>query len=175
MDTIKLKDLTFKPYISKEEIATAVKNVAARINKDLADKNPLFLCVLNGAFVFAADLFREINHKLGVTIVIVTHDISLADRVDRVVMISDGKISSERVLREEYKKKIEAGEMTGTVMTDMIKEGKITMDVLYNALKGVADVTEGIDATYETENKCFRVDTVPIRLANINDAWYMYR
>ena len=61
MDTIKLKDLTFKPYISKEEIATAVKNVAARINKDLADKNPLFLCVLNGAFVFAADLFREIN------------------------------------------------------------------------------------------------------------------
>ncbi len=49
------------------------------------------------------------------------------------------------------------------------------MDVLYNALKGVADVTEGIDATYETENKCFRVDTVPIRLSNINDAWYMYR
>ena len=61
MDTIKLKDLTFKPYISSAEIATAVKNVAARINEDLADKNPLFLCVLNGAFVFAADLFREIN------------------------------------------------------------------------------------------------------------------
>ena len=61
MDTIKLKDLTFKPYISSAEIAAAVKNVAARINEDLADKNPLFLCVLNGAFVFAADLFREIN------------------------------------------------------------------------------------------------------------------
>lgn len=61
MDTIKLKDLTFKPYISRDEIAQAVKNVAARINEDLADKSPLFLCVLNGAFVFAADLFREIN------------------------------------------------------------------------------------------------------------------
>ena len=35
MDTIKLKDLTFKPYISSAEIATAVKNVAARINEDL--------------------------------------------------------------------------------------------------------------------------------------------
>ena len=53
MDTIQLKDLSFKPYISSAEIATAVKNVAARINEDLAGKNPLFLCVLNGAFVFA--------------------------------------------------------------------------------------------------------------------------
>ncbi|MBQ5776610.1 MAG: hypoxanthine phosphoribosyltransferase [Bacteroidaceae bacterium] len=61
MDTIQLKDLTFKPYIGSAEIATAVKNVAARINEDLAGKNPLFLCVLNGAFVFAADLFREIT------------------------------------------------------------------------------------------------------------------
>ncbi len=61
METIKLKDLTFRPYISKEEIANAVKNVANKINEDLADKSPLFLCVLNGAFVFAADLFREIN------------------------------------------------------------------------------------------------------------------
>ena len=61
METIKLKDLTFKPYIRREEIASAIKRVPEQINKDLADKNPLFLCVLNGAFVFAADLFREIT------------------------------------------------------------------------------------------------------------------
>ena len=60
--------------------------------------------------IMLQDLFREINKKLGVTVIIVTHDISLADRVDRVVMISDGKISSERILKEEYRKKIEAGE-----------------------------------------------------------------
>ena len=61
METIKLKDLTFKPYIRREEIASAIKHVAEQINKDLAGKSPLFLCVLNGAFVFAADLFREID------------------------------------------------------------------------------------------------------------------
>ena len=60
--------------------------------------------------IMLQDLFRDINRKLGITIIIVTHDISLADRVDRVVMISDGKISSERIIKEEYKKKIEAGE-----------------------------------------------------------------
>ena len=60
--------------------------------------------------IMLQDLFRDINRKLGITIIIVTHDISLADRVDRVVMISDGKISSERIIKEEYKRKIEAGE-----------------------------------------------------------------
>ena len=67
--------------------------------------------------VMLQDLFREINRKLGITIIIVTHDISLADRVDRVVMISDGKISSERVLKEEYRKKIEAGESLLSAVT----------------------------------------------------------
>ena len=66
--------------------------------------------------IMLQDLFRDINRKLGVTIIIVTHDISLADRVDRVVMISDGKISSERILKDEYRRKIEAGET-------MLKEG----------------------------------------------------
>lgn len=42
------------------------------------------------------DLFRKLNEELGITIIIVTHDIRLAQRVDRAVMISDGKISSEK-------------------------------------------------------------------------------
>lgn len=45
-------------------------------------------------------LFRKLNRDLGLTILIVTHDISLADKVNRVVMISDGKISTEKIRRE---------------------------------------------------------------------------
>lgn len=48
------------------------------------------------------DLFRRLNREIGLTIVIVTHDISLAKKVDRVVMIRDGKISSERVMKLDY-------------------------------------------------------------------------
>ncbi|MDE6296336.1 MAG: hypoxanthine phosphoribosyltransferase [Muribaculaceae bacterium] len=56
---ITVDGLTFVPYITKEEIEKEVKRVAAELKEDLSDGNPLFLCVLTGAFIFAADLIRE--------------------------------------------------------------------------------------------------------------------
>jgi ABC-type lipoprotein export system ATPase subunit len=52
------------------------------------------------------DLFRKLNEELGITIIIVTHDISLANKVGRVVMIADGKISTEKIMKEDYRKRI---------------------------------------------------------------------
>lgn len=53
------------------------------------------------------DLFRELNRTLGLTIVIVTHDPHLAKKVDRVVAIRDGKISSEMLRRKSYGEELE--------------------------------------------------------------------
>ena len=61
MSTVKILDKTFCTSIPEEEILRCVKAVAERINHDMADKNPLFLAVLNGSFIFAADLMREIT------------------------------------------------------------------------------------------------------------------
>ena len=61
MEEVTIKGMTFEPYLRKEEIAKQVKRVAAEIKRDCADKNPVFLCVLTGAFVFAADLYRACN------------------------------------------------------------------------------------------------------------------
>jgi hypoxanthine phosphoribosyltransferase len=58
---VTIKDKQFKPYISQKKMDNAVKNVAARINKDLKNDLPLFLVVLNGSFMFAADLLRKIT------------------------------------------------------------------------------------------------------------------
>ena len=69
MSTIQIKDRLFKPYIDRSSIDSAVKRLAAQMNKDLAGKRPLFLCVLNGAFMFAADLFREINVDAEITFI----------------------------------------------------------------------------------------------------------
>ncbi len=53
------------------------------------------------------DMFRKLNAELGLTIVIVTHDKELAGKVNRVVSIRDGKTSSERIMKKEYKKRLE--------------------------------------------------------------------
>jgi hypoxanthine phosphoribosyltransferase len=58
---ITIKDKQFKPYISQEKIAGAVKNVAASINNELKNESPFFLAVLNGSFMFAADLLKEVT------------------------------------------------------------------------------------------------------------------
>ena len=61
MDAVKIRDKMFRISIPESEIKQRVKALAERINQDLAGKNPLFLAVLNGAYVFAADLMREIT------------------------------------------------------------------------------------------------------------------
>lgn len=61
MDTIKIKDLTFKPFISEEELYISVKNVAHKINEEYKGKTPLFLGVLNGSFMFIGDLMKSID------------------------------------------------------------------------------------------------------------------
>lgn len=53
------------------------------------------------------DLFRKLNEETGITIIIVTHDISLANKVSRVIMVSDGKISTEKIMKEEYRSKLD--------------------------------------------------------------------
>lgn len=61
MSTIKIKDKTFKVSIPEEEILKRVQAVADKISRDMEGKNPLLLAVLNGSFVFAADLMRMIT------------------------------------------------------------------------------------------------------------------
>ena len=51
--------LTFVPYLTRDEIQKQVCRIAADLHRDLEGKNPHFICVLNGAFIFAADLIRE--------------------------------------------------------------------------------------------------------------------
>ena len=61
MSSIKVHDKEFVPYLTSNEIAQQVVRVASEINRDYEGKKPLFIAILNGAFIFAADLFKHIT------------------------------------------------------------------------------------------------------------------
>lgn len=61
MDNIEILDKKFKLYISSEKLDDCVTKVAAKLNRDFANDDVLFLCILNGSFIFASDLFRKLN------------------------------------------------------------------------------------------------------------------
>jgi hypoxanthine phosphoribosyltransferase len=61
MAIITVLDKQFEPYLTAAEIDAAIKKMAAAINIDYADKKPLFIAILNGSFMFASDLFKELT------------------------------------------------------------------------------------------------------------------
>lgn len=60
-DTWKLKDKNFTKYIQSDDIQAKVCELATRLNTELAGKNPLFVIVLNGAFIFASDILKKVT------------------------------------------------------------------------------------------------------------------
>lgn len=63
MEKVQVLDKTFKLSISEKEVQKRVAEIANQMNKDLEGKAPLFVCILNGAFMFASDLFKQITVK----------------------------------------------------------------------------------------------------------------
>lgn len=61
MNTVTYNGLTFKPFITADRIAERVNAIAAEISREYRDRNPLIVCVLNGAFPFASDLFMNLD------------------------------------------------------------------------------------------------------------------
>ncbi|RAW03433.1 hypoxanthine phosphoribosyltransferase [Pseudochryseolinea flava] len=66
---MKIKDLTFKQYINKSDIQGKVRSLGAQINADYAGRSPIFLPILNGSFMFASDLIKQIDLSCRVSFV----------------------------------------------------------------------------------------------------------
>ena len=69
METIRIHDKSFRLFITAAEIKKAVTKLAIQMNTELAGKKPLFIAVLNGSFLFAADLLREMKMDCEVSFV----------------------------------------------------------------------------------------------------------
>lgn len=113
---IKLKDLFFEPYLSEKVILNRVKELAVSINRDYQTKNPIFLAVLNGSFMFMSDICKEISVDMSISFIKVASYSGLK---------SDGKVRELIGLGESLKDKdvliVEDIVDTGTSMTHLLE------------------------------------------------------
>jgi hypoxanthine phosphoribosyltransferase len=100
---ITIKDKQFEPYISKEKINEAVVQVANQLNADLKDEFPLFLVVLNGSFMFAADLLREVSIPCEISFVKLAsyHGTASTGEVSELIGLKENVIGRNVVIVED--------------------------------------------------------------------------
>ncbi len=122
MSVITIKDRQFKLSITSEEIQLAVKQVGEAINKDLADKNPLFICVLNGAFMFAGDLMKTVNIPCEITFIKLTSyaGIYSTGKVQEIIGLNESVVGRNIVVVEDI---VDTGITMEKIMTSLKAKG----------------------------------------------------
>ena len=102
-NTVTLKDKTFKPFIPASEIAEINKRLAEKINADYEGKEVLFIAILNGSFVFAADLMRHITVKNTISFVKVAsyEGLSSSGTVKKIIGLMDSLENKNVVIIED--------------------------------------------------------------------------
>ena len=100
---IQVLDKTFEVFIKSEEIQREVRSLAAEINKDLQNEDVVFIAVLNGAFMFAADLMKSIRLPSEISFVKMSsyHGMESSGRVDELIGLSNDVKNKTVVIVED--------------------------------------------------------------------------
>ncbi len=171
MNNVTIKGKTFKPSITEEEILKSVKKVAERINRDMVGKNPLFLAVLNGSFIFAADLMREITIPCQVSFVKlasyegttstgkVTEVIGInEDLSGRTIIIVEDIVDTGQTLKRMIETLGTRNPESVHICTLLVKPEKLTVDlnIEYAAMEIPNDFIVGYGLDFDQEGRNLR-------------------
>lgn len=168
-ETIKVSDKIFKPYLSQEKILTEVERIAEQMNKDLEGKNPLLICVLNGAFIFAADLYRRLTIPSQITFMrmksyvgtettgaVKTISNLLESVVDRTVVIVEDIVDSGYTMQRmiQQLKELGAKDVRVAVLLNKPKARKVEgLNIDYCCLEIPNDFIVGYGLDYNEEGR----------------------
>lgn len=118
MKSVKVRDKEFELFISEAEILQAIDRIAEQMNKDLDGKDPLFVCILNGSFMFAAELMKRVT---------IPSEISFVRMASYQGTKSSGKIKEVYGLEEDIK------DRTVVLIEDIVDTGH-TMSLILDQL-----------------------------------------
>ncbi len=121
MQTIHIKDKLFHQYITDEEIQIRINSIVEELSHKFRDKNPVFVVVLRGAFMFASDILKKFNHPC---------EIEFVKLSSYAGMQSTGKINVALPLKESV---IDGRDVI--IIEDIVDSG-LTMDFFKHYLEG---------------------------------------
>jgi hypoxanthine phosphoribosyltransferase len=100
---VTLHDKSFESYLTERQILLAIKGIADQINEDYAGKKPLFLAVLNGAFMFAADLMKEVSIPSEISFIRVSsyQDMNSTGQVSEVIGLKENVNDRHIIILED--------------------------------------------------------------------------
>ncbi|MBQ8593821.1 MAG: hypoxanthine phosphoribosyltransferase [Bacteroidaceae bacterium] len=171
MNTVQVRDKQFALYIPEEKITQRVKELAAQMNTDMADKDPLFLVVLSGSFVFAADLLREITIPCEISFIrVASYEgttstgqvkqlLGLAESIKgRTVVIVEDIIDSGKTMQELLRMLEEKKPAEVHISSLLVKPGnlKVELDIPYRCFDIDNDFIVGYGLDYDQEGRNLR-------------------
>lgn len=171
MDIVQVRDKQFALYIPEEKITQRVKELAAQMNADMADKDPLFLVVLSGSFVFAADLLREITIPCEISFIrVASYEgttstgqvkqlLGLAESIKgRTVVIVEDIIDSGKTMQELLRMLKEKEPAEVHISSLLVKPGnlKVDLDIPYRCFDIDNDFIVGYGLDYDQEGRNLR-------------------
>lgn len=171
MSLIKIKDKTFSTFIPEEEILRNVKAVADKINKDMNGKNPLLLAVLNGSFVFAADLMRYITIPCEISFVklasyqgtastgVIKEVIGINENLtDRTVIVVEDIIDTGTTMKNMVESLGTRSPKSIHICTLLLKPDKlkVPLNVEYTAIEIPNDFIVGYGLDYDQQGRNLR-------------------
>lgn len=168
MSIVKVSDREFKLFIERGVILDRVKEVAKVMSNDLRDKNPLFVVVLNGSFVFAADLLRELDFPCEISFVklasyvgtsstvVVKHLLGLnEDITNRTVVVVEDIIDSGFTMVELLKLLSDKNPANILISALFVKPDnlKVELDIAYSCFDIGNDFIVGYGLDYNHEGR----------------------
>jgi hypoxanthine phosphoribosyltransferase len=100
---MKILDLEFEPYIDRNKILLQVRKMAESINQDYKNKDPLFISILNGSFIFAADLIREIDVPSQISFIKLSsyNQVASIGKVKELIGLNDNVFNRNLIIIED--------------------------------------------------------------------------
>ena len=120
MKKVKLHDKQFKLFINYEIIISKIENLVSVLNKNYADKKPIFLCVLNGSFLFASELIKRFNHECEVSFVKLSsyQGLNSTGNIKNLIGINDNLEERNIIIVEDI---VDSGLTVESISQDILK------------------------------------------------------